>query len=91
MFKPLFNYFNNPNSTFTIQAAFFFASGVLFGPISYGIFWFLLFIIAYELVYWYFVGSCAIVKWSCEQRMALELIALTGWIVGRVAYTGKAC
>jgi hypothetical protein len=87
----MFHYFNNPHLTFTTQATFFFSLGVLFGPISLGILWFLLSIIVYEIICWFFMGSCEIVKWSLPQRLALELIALIGWILGRLVYTGKPC
>ena len=91
MLDLVFSYFNNPHSTFMVQATFFFAVGVLFGPISNGILWFLLSAIVYEVIFWYFVGSCKVVPWSCHQRIALELVSLVGWIIGRVAYTGDAC
>lgn len=60
-----------------------FSLGVLFSPWSYGIFYLLLFIIMYEVVFFYYTGPYN-PYWNPEVRGGVILAAILGFIVGRV-------
>lgn len=62
-----------------------FASGVLFGPWSWGIFPLLLFIVAYEFLY-YFLTWGNNEHWQVMMRCVVILATLLGWIISRTIF-----
>ena len=68
------------NPIYTIGAAFF--AGILFSPWSFGIIYYLLFLIIWELL---FYGWCNYknVFWNWQIRLSIVLAALFGFLLGR--------
>ncbi len=57
-----------------------FSMGVLLSPISFGLFWFLLFLIIYEVIYYCLVHKAF---WDSNTRACVVIYSILGWIVGR--------
>lgn len=56
-----------------------FSFGVLFSPISWGILFFIAFIIVWEVMAFFLYGD----EWSAVNRAGVVACTLFGWIVGR--------
>ena len=77
-----YNYFNNGNATEMYQVILAFTIGVLFSPWNNGLFLFILFLIAYELLYFYATGF-QLPYWRLEGRVAIVMASILGFIIGR--------
>lgn len=75
-------YFCNDSYTEFNQMIVGFALGLLFGPFSKGIAYFLLFLLIYEIVLFYYTQDMT-PKWRMEARIAIGVGSLLGWMIGR--------
>jgi hypothetical protein len=65
----------------TAQVILSFAVGVLLSPWSWGLIFYILFLVVYEIVYYFFTDN-----WDEYSRMAVIVYAILGWIIGREFY-----
>jgi hypothetical protein len=75
-------YFCNDSYTELSQMIAGFALGLIFGPFSKGIAYFLLFILVYEIALFYYTQDVT-PSWRMEARFAISVGSLLGWIIGR--------
>jgi len=80
--------FCSENSTEFNQLVFSFALGLLFGPMSWGIIYYVIFIIIYEIIVFY-VTSGLEPFWRLISRISINSAALIGWMLGRWLVLGR--
>lgn len=71
----------SPCESVHVLAFFSFASGLFFGPLSLGLYYYLIFIIIYEII---FLIVCA--EYNPFVRIYFAIVGTIGWIIGRLAY-----
>lgn len=64
-----------------------FSSGLVFSPWSYGLVYYLLFIVSYELIYLYLYRNNNIFNYS--GRSIIIIFSLIGFIIGRMLFKVK--
>ncbi len=72
----------NDRNTELFQYIFSFGFGLMFGAISLGFFWMLVFIAFYEVVY-VFITEGKRPYWIGYVRINVELLCVIGWMLGR--------
>lgn len=73
--------YNNKN-TELFQYIFSFGFGLMFGAISLGFFWLMVFIAIYE-VFYAFITEGKSPYWVAYVRINVELLCVIGWMLGR--------
>ena len=81
------NYLKNPQSEF-FQIISAFILGLLFGPLSLGIFYSLLFIFIYEFFLFYYTKNYPGV-YKLQTRIYSNIFGIYGWIIGRYLLLGE--
>ncbi len=81
-------FFCSDSSTELNQIVFSFAIGLLFGPISWGLAYFIAFIIIYEIIVFYITSGLS-PKWRFLARLGINAAAILGWIIGRWLVLGN--
>jgi hypothetical protein len=76
-------FFRNPNYTEFAQLVSAFVLGLVFSPFSFGVIYFVAFIIVYEIAYAYF-SRLERPYWRLEGRIGIEAAAIAGFIIGRI-------
>lgn len=74
----------NPKSTLLYQIIFAVAMGITFSPWSYGLVYYIIFVMIWELLYGYFL-SFDFNVWNPLERLGVVLAGFLGWIIGRNA------
>ena len=77
-----YRYFNNNKATEMYQVILAFTIGILFSPWNNGLILFIIFIIAYEILYFYATGFQT-PYWRLEGRLAIFMASILGFIIGR--------
>lgn len=72
----------NPRNTELFQYIVSFCVGVMFGAISLGFVWMLIFLVIYE-VYYVFATGGEYPYWVGYSRVSNFLLSIIGWILGR--------
>lgn len=80
----LCRWFKNPCYNEFTQLVSAFCLGVILSPWSYGIKWFLAFIIVYEFVFG-FIVNFQMPYWRPLARIGIICASILGWILGRIA------
>lgn len=62
-----------------------FTFGLAFGAVSFGLMWYFLFIMVYELFYAILTGGIY-PFWSFRARVSVNLLGIIGWALGRWIY-----
>lgn len=75
-------------STELNQLVFSFAIGLLFGPMSWGIIYYVIFIIIYEIIIFYITSGLP-PTWRLLSRVSINAAALIGWVLGRWLVLGR--
>lgn len=80
MIDPLRWWFDNDDYTVMVQAFVGFAIGLVWGPWAAGFFYLVLFIIVYEILYWWYNRRKPYITY---QRAGVNCSYILGYIVGR--------
>ena len=86
-FKQKFADINNYSLYLLVTSAFFF--GIIFGPLSYGIKYFIAYLIFYELIVLW-VTSDIQPGYRFYVRVLVNLASIIGWLFSRYLFLGKA-
>ena len=74
-------YLKNPQSEF-FQIISAFIIGVLFGPLSWGLYYSIIFIVIYEVLLFHFTKNYPGV-YKFQTRLLANLFGIYGWLIGR--------